>query len=125
MQNAIYSPITWANGASLSSFTLFKASGPNGLLIPDGMEGAQCRFVRAPLVNGVLDIANAVDVYDIQGQPVVFTIAATKRVIAFHPFAITGLGYIGLRTQTVGGVAQSQTGAITAYWLGIANDLIA
>ena len=118
MATALYTPVTWAGGASLSSFVLFKAGGPSGLLIPAGMEGARMAFVRAPFVAGAVDPLNAVDVYDVTGTKATFVISATSRAIAFYPLALAGLGYLGLRTEDGVGAAVAQSGAVTAYWLG-------
>ena len=118
MSTALYIPVVWAAGSALSSFVLFKADGPNGLLIPAGMVGAQMTFFRAPFENGAVVPGSAVALFDILGARVSFMIAATARVIVFHHSAIRGIGYLGLRTEDAAGTAVVQVGAATAFWLG-------
>lgn len=121
MSTPIYTPVTWADGESLSSFVLFKEAGPSGLLIPAGMEGVRMTFFRAPFTAGAVVPASAVPLFDIAGTRLRFVIDSASRVAVFDRNLLRGIGYLGLRTEDASGVAVTQTGAATAYWLGVAE----
>lgn len=114
--------ITWAAGASLSSWTWFGVEAPTALVLPVGMEGARLLFVGTE--NGADGLANASaaqDLYDMDGNRVALRIpasipAAGARVV-FWPGALHAQGWLALRAVNASDADQVQSEARAATWL--------
>ena len=109
--------VTWTLGQSLSSWTWFGAHAPNTLVLPAGMDGARLAFVGADSgADGEAAVGTAQDLLDLAAAKVTVAVPAAGGRLVFLPDALRGQGWIALRSETAGGVAQTQSAARAAVW---------
>lgn len=110
--------VTWASGASMSSWTPFGGDAPNGLYLPVGWQGnAIAFFVPSRDGFGGADLSGYEPLDEASGGTAAQIVRAVRAdaVAAFLPDGLRGHGYIAVQAMA-GAVPQAQSAARVGRW---------